>query len=107
MFHTTTVTSPVGELRLIAGLRGLRAILWNAEDAAHIACIDNDDLIEARTAVLDQAVSQLDEYFAGTRREFDLPSTRSEHRSSSRRGWCCARSLRPHHQLRTAGVATR
>jgi methylated-DNA-[protein]-cysteine S-methyltransferase len=73
MLHTTTVTTPVGELRLIAGARGLRAILWDAEDAAHIASIDNGDLIEGRTAVLDQAVSQLEEYFAGTRREFDLP----------------------------------
>ena len=73
MFHTITMSSPVGELRLIAGDHGLRAILWGAEDAARIASIDEDDLVEGTTPVLDRAVSQLDEYFAGTRREFDLP----------------------------------
>jgi len=73
MFHTTTMSSPVGELRLIAGDKGLRAILWGAEDAERIASIDGAELVEESTPVLDEAVSQLAEYFAGTRREFDLP----------------------------------
>ena len=73
MFHTITMHSPVGVLRLIAGVRGLRGILWGAEDVARLASIDEGDLIEGRTAMLDQAVAQLEEYFAGTRREFDLP----------------------------------
>ena len=72
MFHTTTMDSPVGELRLIAGENGLRAILWGAEDAERIPSID-DELVEGTTPVLDEAISQLEEYFAGTRREFDLP----------------------------------
>jgi methylated-DNA-[protein]-cysteine S-methyltransferase len=73
MFHTTTIDSPVGVLRIIAGDRGLRAILWGAEDAARIASIDEGELVEGRTPLLDRAVAQLEEYFAGTRREFDLP----------------------------------
>jgi methylated-DNA-[protein]-cysteine S-methyltransferase len=73
MFHTITMSSPVGELRLIAGDRGLRAILWGAEDVARIAAIDEADLVEGSTPLLDQAVIQLEEYFAGSRREFDLP----------------------------------
>lgn len=73
MFHTTTIDSPVGELRIIAGDRGLRAILWGAEDAARVASIDEDVLVEERTPLLDETVRQLQEYFAGTRREFDLP----------------------------------
>ena len=73
MVHTITMESPVGELRLVAGERGLRAILWGVEDTARIASIDDDELVEGTTPVLDQAVSQLLEYFAGTRREFDLP----------------------------------
>jgi methylated-DNA-[protein]-cysteine S-methyltransferase len=73
MFHVTTIDSPVGELRLIAGDLGLRAILWGAEDAERIAAIDAADLVEGRTPVLDEAVRQLEEYFTGTRREFDLP----------------------------------
>jgi methylated-DNA-[protein]-cysteine S-methyltransferase len=73
MFHTITMSSPVGELRLIAGDSGLRAILWGAEDVARIASIDAADLVEGSTPLLEQAVTQLKEYFAGTRREFDLP----------------------------------
>ena len=73
MFHMTTIDSPVGELRIIAGERGLRAILWGAEDAARIASIEDGDLVEGSTPLLDMAVSQLHEYFAGTRRDFDLP----------------------------------
>jgi methylated-DNA-[protein]-cysteine S-methyltransferase len=73
MFHTITMRSPVGELRLIAGDQGLRAVLWGVEDAARIASIDEDDLVEGSTPVLERAVAQLQEYFDGTRREFDLP----------------------------------
>ena len=73
MLHTITMHSPVGELRLIAGDRGLRAILWGAEDAARVASVNGADLVEGRTDLLDQAVAQLEEYFAGTRREFDIP----------------------------------
>jgi methylated-DNA-[protein]-cysteine S-methyltransferase len=72
MFHTIVMDSSVGELRLIAGDRGLRAILWGAEDAARLASINEEDLVEGPSAVLDQAVAELEEYFAGTRREFDL-----------------------------------
>jgi methylated-DNA-[protein]-cysteine S-methyltransferase len=73
MFHTVTMDSPVGELRLVASEQGLRAILWGAEDAERIASIDTDELIEGTTPILDLAVTQLEEYFDGTRREFDLP----------------------------------
>ena len=73
MFHTIVMDSPVGELRLIAGDSALRAILWGAEDAARLASINEGDLVEGPNDVLDQAVAELEEYFAGTRREFDLP----------------------------------
>ncbi|MEP7203317.1 MAG: methylated-DNA--[protein]-cysteine S-methyltransferase [Ilumatobacteraceae bacterium] len=65
--------TPVGELRLIASDSGLRAILWGAEDAVRIASIGDDELVEDKTDALDQAVTQLEEYFGGTRRDFDLP----------------------------------
>jgi methylated-DNA-[protein]-cysteine S-methyltransferase len=73
MYTMTTIDTPVGELRIIASQRGLRAILWGAEDAARIASIDPADVVEERTPLLDEAVRQLQEYFAGTRRDFDLP----------------------------------
>ena len=44
MFHTITMHSPVGALRIIAGDRGLRAILWGAEDAAASRRVDDDEL---------------------------------------------------------------
>jgi methylated-DNA-[protein]-cysteine S-methyltransferase len=69
MYYVTSMDSPVGELRIIASDRGLRAILWGPEDAARLASVDVADLIEERTAIL----TQLEEYFAGTRRQFDLP----------------------------------
>jgi methylated-DNA-[protein]-cysteine S-methyltransferase len=71
--HTITMDSPVGALRLIASDRGMRAILWGAEDVTRIASIDEAVLVEGTTPVLDQAVVELDEYFDGTRREFELP----------------------------------
>src|SRR4029079_11295887 len=73
MFHTTTMSSPVGELRLIAGDNGLRAILWGTEDAQRIAAIEGDELVEGTTPILEDAIVQLREYFEGARREFDLP----------------------------------
>jgi methylated-DNA-[protein]-cysteine S-methyltransferase len=72
MFHTIIMESPVGDLRLIAGDRGLRAILWGAEDAGRLTSINEEALVEGPNRVLDQAVAELEEYFAGTRREFDL-----------------------------------
>lgn len=73
MYHFVTMDTPVGELRLIAGERGLRAILWGAEDATRVASVDAHELVEGTTPLLDEALRQLDEYFAGTRRDFDLP----------------------------------
>ncbi len=69
--HSKTIWSPVGELTLVADAKGLAAILWEndrpgrvrlgalAEDAGH--------------PVLRAAERQLGEYFAGTRRTFDVP----------------------------------
>ncbi|MEO7371305.1 MAG: methylated-DNA--[protein]-cysteine S-methyltransferase [Ilumatobacteraceae bacterium] len=73
MNHTTTMDSPVGELRLVASDRGLRAILWGAQDVTRVASIDSDELVEGSTPILERAIVQLEEYFAGGRRDFDLP----------------------------------
>ncbi|MDF2493993.1 methylated-DNA--[protein]-cysteine S-methyltransferase [Sphingomonas sp.] len=70
-FATATIPSPTGDLTLIASDAGLAAILW-----------DDDAAMQARYAprradpdhpVIAAAVSQLEEYFAGTRTTFDLP----------------------------------
>ncbi len=68
--YSRTVTSPLGELTLVASNSGLRAVLWPDEDARVILPISP----EAVTShpILDAAADQITEYFAGTRRVFEL-----------------------------------
>lgn len=70
-YATTTISSPTGDLTLLATDAGLAAVLW-----------DDDARMQARFApreeapahpVIAAAARQLDEYFAGTRTVFDLP----------------------------------
>ena len=72
------VDSTVGELTLIASPRGLRAVLWPNEfvplsddDAASVPLAPAGP--PAAAAVLEQARRELQEYFAGDRREFEVP----------------------------------
>jgi len=69
----TTMSTPVGELTLIAGPRGLRAVLWPKElpEPDRLPTADDGDPDAAR--ILREAVLQLEEYFAGELHEFDLP----------------------------------
>ncbi|MEI8239890.1 MAG: methylated-DNA--[protein]-cysteine S-methyltransferase [Actinomycetota bacterium] len=67
--------SPVGELRLVASRRGLRAVLWPGDidrsvDAGATSAAGADAEADA---LLVEAARQLREYFAGDRREFDVP----------------------------------
>jgi methylated-DNA-[protein]-cysteine S-methyltransferase len=83
MISTTTTASPVGELVLGASEQGVRFVLWPADrrrldlgsDARTEAPAgaDSADAQIARSRILAAAVSQVEEYFAGTRRVFDLP----------------------------------
>ena len=74
----TSIDTPVGELRVVASSRGVRAVLWPGDaelrpaivDAAVAAPSGGDPAAER---VLADAVRQLREYFAGDRRQFDLP----------------------------------
>jgi methylated-DNA-[protein]-cysteine S-methyltransferase len=67
--HQITVDSPVGPLAVAASESGLRWILWPGEHRP----IATADVTEGWTPVLRDAAQQLQEYFAGTRTEFDLP----------------------------------
>jgi methylated-DNA-[protein]-cysteine S-methyltransferase len=62
MITTTTMSSPLGTLRLDADGDELLAIHLHADPGP-----------QRSTPVLDAAVRQLGEYFAGERRAFDLP----------------------------------
>ena len=58
-----SISSPIGDLTLVASDRGLCAVDWGSTRVKRP--LDNP--------VLRAAATQLDEYFAGTRRAFDLP----------------------------------
>lgn len=58
----TSVSSPIGRLTLVASDSGLRTIDWGSTGTRR-----------SESPVLQLAAAQLEEYFAGTRRAFDLP----------------------------------
>ena len=59
-----TIASPVGPITLVATATGLREIRFDGESVA---------ARPGSSPILDAAEAQLHEYFAGTRRRFDLP----------------------------------
>jgi methylated-DNA-[protein]-cysteine S-methyltransferase len=57
------VETPIGRLGLVGSERGLSRVRWSAAGLA----------LDGSCAVLEEAVAQLDAYFAGELTEFDLP----------------------------------
>ncbi len=83
MLTSTMIVSPVGELTLVAGDQGLRALLWPREleresraavgaRLSEITTIDANALNPTVHPVLAQTVRELHEYFAGDRQTFDV-----------------------------------
>ena len=67
-----TMTSPVGELKLIASDHGLAGILWENDKSWRVPHLDS--AVPANShPVLFETEMQLTEYFAGTRKKFTLP----------------------------------
>lgn len=66
------VDSPVGPLTLVASETGLRAVLWpnDADGRVRFGEEINDDPAHPTLAA---AAMQISEYFAGDRKDFDLP----------------------------------
>ena len=63
--------SPVGRLKLVASDKGLVAVLWQNDRPERVPLTE---LVEdEKQKVLVDTERQLDEYFAGKRREFSLP----------------------------------
>ena len=65
------LASPVGQLRLVANEQALVAVLWENENPKRVRLAEL--LEEAQHPVLLETARQLNEYFAGQRRQFDLP----------------------------------
>ncbi|MGF6110117.1 methylated-DNA--[protein]-cysteine S-methyltransferase [Pseudomonas frederiksbergensis] len=66
----TTMASPVGELKLVANGSRLAAILWENDKPNRVRLGPMTEA--ADNPILLRAVEQLQEYFAGTRNQFDL-----------------------------------
>lgn len=76
--HTDIVGSPTLHLRRLATPIGRIEVVSNGEAIVSLAiekdgALPSDDLPEHGDPLLDRAVDQLDEYFAGQRQHFDLP----------------------------------
>ena len=65
------IDSPVGKLKLVATDDALVAILWKNDPAGRVR-LDRMEVTDVHP-VLTRAQSQLGEYFAGQRTDFDLP----------------------------------
>jgi methylated-DNA-[protein]-cysteine S-methyltransferase len=72
-YVTATVPSPLGPLTLLGSDSGLRAVLWPAEVPGERVAWPDTTQEDPGHAVLGLAADQLDEYFAGRRRVFEVP----------------------------------
>jgi methylated-DNA-[protein]-cysteine S-methyltransferase len=63
---TTTLDTPIGELRLVASEMGLRSVYLPGPTPGL-------DAADGESPVLEEAARQLSEYFAGERTDFDVP----------------------------------
>ena len=71
LYASAVLPSPTGDLTLIASDAGLAAILWNDSDRLQARYAPRHDAPDH--PVIATAITQLSEYFAGTRTTFDLP----------------------------------
>jgi len=69
-YSSATYQSPVGELTLIASDKGLRAVLWENDDPRRVR--SGETVEDEANPHLQKAITQLTEYFAGKRKNFDL-----------------------------------
>jgi methylated-DNA-[protein]-cysteine S-methyltransferase len=104
-----TMATPIGSLDLVAAAAGLRAVLWPGEDGSRVPRAvapsraagsardsapgtpsGSDE--EAAQAHLARAEAQLAEYFAGKRREFDVPLD-PQGTAFQQRAWAVLRTI--------------
>ena len=72
-YVTATIPSPVGPLTLLGSDSGLRAVLWPTEAPGERVAWPDATREEPGHPVLRLATEQLDVYFAGRRRSFEVP----------------------------------
>jgi methylated-DNA-[protein]-cysteine S-methyltransferase len=62
--------TPIGPLHLVASEKGLRGIFWRKGPAPVVTSLEGADLA---TRILARTATQLEKYFAGTLKSFDVP----------------------------------
>ncbi len=72
LYHYKKIRTPVGELTIVAGDRGVSALLWEDDSGERVPLPKNLELSNSY-ALLTDAERQLHEYFLGKRRQFDIP----------------------------------
>lgn len=65
------ISSPVGKLKLVANDEALVAILWEKEKLGRVRL--NEMEMSDKHSILIKTENQLNEYFSGKRKVFDLP----------------------------------
>jgi methylated-DNA-[protein]-cysteine S-methyltransferase len=68
---SSVIESPVGKLKLVAGDKGLVAVLWENDDPKRVRL--GGPAKQQEHPILAQTAQQLREYFAGKRRRFTVP----------------------------------
>jgi len=66
--HLRRMSSPIGRIEIVGNGDAITSL-----SIEHQGTLPHDDLPEQSDAILDRAATQLDEYFAGHRHDFDLP----------------------------------
>ncbi len=75
----STIDTPIGELTVIASSAGIRAVLWPVDGERDRTGVGDDvepldgEISVSTQQVLGEATTQLEEYFRGERRQFDVP----------------------------------
>jgi methylated-DNA-[protein]-cysteine S-methyltransferase len=70
MYHARVIDSPIGPLQLLGDAQGLARIAFAGE---HTRSVSSEPCDAPTRKLLERAATQLDAYFAGRRKRFDLP----------------------------------
>jgi methylated-DNA-[protein]-cysteine S-methyltransferase len=70
MYHARVIDSPIGPLQLLGDAQGLARIAFAGE---HMRSVSSEPCDARTRKLLERAATQLDAYFAGRRKRFDLP----------------------------------
>jgi methylated-DNA-[protein]-cysteine S-methyltransferase len=69
--YTTTIECPLGILTITASDEGVRAVTWPGDDADRVRI--EEPVTADSNGIAAHAARQLEEYFGGARRAFDVP----------------------------------